>query len=50
MVGWDKTMRMSGEQRYYFRCFGCGTLGPDAPTQSEALAAWNRRHNTKAER
>ena len=43
MVGWTTSLSISGGHRYYFRCFGCGALGPDAHTQPEALEAWNRR-------
>lgn len=43
MVGWDHATRMTGVRRYYYRCFSCGTLGPEAGSQAEALNAWNLR-------
>lgn len=35
--------RLDGRRMYYFRCHGCGTLGPEAASIEEAAGKWNTR-------
>lgn len=33
----------NGDDNFYLSCENCGAEGPTAPTEAEAIAAWNRR-------